>query len=267
MRKLGSSTKEKQMSSASEIDPTASLRAWKSFRLIGGIAALIAAILFRRWLSAEFDMLKALGIIHFQLHVAPSTPIEWLSLLHTNAFVGLLLLNVFDLVNYLLAALMYLGIYSLLRNHEKAYLRFATILALAGVAVYIASNQALNLLSLSNQYYVSTSDVQKPMVLAAAQYALTVNDPVVFGTGTFWSYILFYSSGLMLAIGMVKSNLISKWIGIVGIIANAFGLGYFFTSIFSSSLSIIPAVGSAPLNLVWYIAVGIHLIKSFDKKI
>jgi len=250
------------MSSASEIEPKPVRQAWKSSRLIGGIAALLAAFVFRRWLSAEFGMLQNLGIVHFQLQVAPSTPLEWFALLRTNAFVGLLLLNVFDIVNYILAALMYLGIYSLLKSHDKAYLKLAMVLALVGTSVYIASNQALNLLSLSNQYFASTSDVQKPLILAAGQYALTVNDPVVFGTGPFWGYVLFYSAGLVLSIGIVQSGLISKWIGVVGIIANAFGLGYFFTSIFRTSLSIIPAVGSAPANLVWYIAVGIQLIRN-----
>jgi hypothetical protein len=242
-------------------------QAWKSYRLIGGIAALLAAFVFRRWLSAEFGMLQNLGIVHFKLQTYPSTPLEWFTLLHTNTFIGLLLLNFFDIVNYILAALMYLGIYSLLRNYDKAYLRLAMVFILVGTSVYIASNQALNLLSLSSKYFASADDVQKQLILAAGQYALAVNDPVVFGTGAFWSYMLFYSSGLMLSIGMLKSRLIRVWIGVVGIVGNTFGLGYFFTSIFGPSLSIVPAVGSAPANLLWYIAVGIHLIRSSRKEV
>jgi hypothetical protein len=140
------------------------------------------------------------------------------------------------------------------------------VLAVVGTSVYIASNQALNVLSLGNQYFASTSDLQKTMILAAGQYAVAANDPVVFGTGAFWSYVLFYTAGLMLSIGMVKSGPIGKWIGVVGVAANAFGLGYFFTSIFGPSLSIIPALGSAPANLVWYIAVGIKLIRNMHKE-
>jgi hypothetical protein len=124
----------------------------------------------------------------------------------------------------------------------------------------------LNLLSLSSQYFAATSDFQKPLILSAGQYALTVNDPVVFGTGTFWGYMFFYSAGLLLSIGMVKSAFIGTWIGIIGIVANTFGLGYFFTSFFGHSLSIIPALGSAPANLLWYIAVGVQLIRISQKK-
>jgi hypothetical protein len=234
---------------------------WKSLQLVGGIAALLAAFVFRRWLSAEFDMFRALGIVHFQLEATPSTTLDWFGLLHRNAFVGLLLLNAFDLVNYVLAAFMYLGIYSFSKGNEKAYLRVAMVLIAIGAAIYIASNQALNLLSLGNQYFASTNDIQKSSILSAGQYALTVNDPVIFGTATFWGYMLFYCAGLLLSIGLVKGAAMPRWIGVVGIVANAFGLGYFFTAILGSSLSIIPALGSAPTNLVWYIATSIQLIR------
>ena len=234
-------------------------QAWSSFRLIGGVAALLAALVFRRWLSAEFGMFQSLGWI--QKQATPSTPLEWFSLLQTNKFVGLLLLNVFDIVNYLLAALMYLGIYSLLRSHDKAYMRFAMFLTAIGTAIYLPSNQATNILSLSNQYFASVTDVQKQLILAAGQYALTINDPVTFGTGVFWGYMFFYAAGFILSIGILRNGPITKWIAVVGIIANAFGLIYFVTSFFGPSLSIIPALGTAPLNLVWYIAIGIQLLR------
>jgi hypothetical protein len=254
------------MGSQSDIASQPSQSARRIFELIGGIAALLAALVFRRWLSAELGMLQALGVVHVQPLAAPSSPIEWFGLLHTNALVGLLLLNVFDIVNYVLAAFMYLGIYSLLRGKDHAYLGLGMVLAAIGVAVYITSNQALNLLSLSNQFFAATSDFQRQLLLSAGQYALAVNDPVAFGTGTFWSYVFFYSAGLLMSIGMLKSGFIGKWMGIVGIVANVFGLGYFFTSFFGHSLSIIPALGSAPTNLVWYIAVGIQLIRISQKK-
>ncbi|MGD0879270.1 MAG: DUF4386 family protein [Anaerolineales bacterium] len=232
---------------------------WMCFRLIGGIAALLAALVFRRWLSAEFSMFQSLGVV--QIQTTPSTPLEWFSLLQTNKFVGLLLLNAFDTVNYLLAALMYLGIYSLIRNHDKAYMRFAMFLVAIGTAIYLTSNQAMNILSLSNQYFSSGTEFQKQLILAAGQYALTINNPVAFGTGVFWGYMFFYAAGLILSMGILRNGPISKWIAVVGVIANAFGLGYFVTSLFRPSLGIIPALGTAPLNLIWYIVIGIQLIR------
>lgn len=237
-------------------------RDWRHLRLIGGIAALMAAVVFRRWLSAELEMLQGLGIIHFDSPLTPGTPMEWFTLLHTNRFIGLILLNFFDVVNYVLAAMMYMGIYSLLRNHDKAFVRLAVILTVAGTSMYLVSNQALNLLSLSNRYFLSDTEAQKTLVLSAGQFALTINDPVAFGTGTFWSYMLLYAAGLILSIIMLRTAVIARWIGILGIVANSFGLGYFVTSMINPSLGVIPALGSAPTNLIWYFALGIHLIRN-----
>ncbi len=237
-------------------------RDWRRLQMIGGIAALTAAVVFRRWLSAELDMLQGFGIIHFESPSTPGVPLEWFTLLHTNRFIGLILLNFFDVVNYVLAAMMYMGIYSLLRNHDKAFARLAVILTAAGTAMYLVSNQALNLLSLSNRYFSSDTEAQKNLLLAAGQFALTINDPVAFGTGTFWSYMLLYGAGLILSIIMLRTAVIAGWIGILGIVASSFGLCYFVTSMINPSLGIIPALGSAPTNLIWYFALGIHLIRN-----
>ena len=236
-------------------------RGWQSLRLIGGVAALAAALVFRRWLSAEFGMLQNLGVVRFRLDVTPTTPVEWFTLLETHRFVGALLLNAFDLVNYLLAALMYLGIYSQLRTDRGAHLMVALACTIAGTSVYLSSNQSLALLSLSRQYFATGSESQRQLLLAAGQFALTANDPVAFGTGVFWSYMLFYLAGLILSIGMVTNHRFTKWIGIVGVVANAFGLCYFVTSLIGPTMDIIPALGSAPTNLVWYMAVGISLVR------
>ena len=62
------------------------------------------------------------------------------------------MLNVFDLVNYALAGLMYFGVYSVLRRSSRAYMAFVVGLTLVGLSMSFASNQAFNLLSLSSQY-------------------------------------------------------------------------------------------------------------------
>ena len=222
---------------------------WDTFRVIGGIAALTAAIVFRRWLSAEFGMLRSFGLFHSALTVQPSTPLDWFTLLRTNRFVGLLLLNAFDLVNYALVGLMYFGVYSALRRSHKGYLAFAMGLSVVGTAVYFTSNQAFGLLSLSNQYYAATGEPQKSLILAAGQSALTVNDPVVFGTGTFWGFMFLYLAGMVISLVMLQGKVFDKWTASIGIVANAFGLGYFFTAAFAPTLSIIPPLGSALVQL------------------
>ena len=241
-------------------------RGSRSFQLVGGVAALLAALVFRRWLSAEFGLLQSLGLVHVYLQTTSTNPLDWFLLLRTNPFVGLLLLNLFDTVNYLLAALMYLGIYSHIRTSYRDFTHLPMFLVAMGTAAYLMSNQAMIMLSLSTQYFAATDEGRKLAILAAGQYALTVNNPVAFGTGVFWAYLLLYGSGMVLSIASLsKHAALTPWIAIVGIVANAFGLGYFITALLGPTLSIIPALGSAPMNLVWYIAIGIELIRHATK--
>jgi hypothetical protein len=234
---------------------------WKSLEVVAVAAALLAAIVFRRWLSAEYGMFRSLGAFHFDFNAEPATPLDWFALLHTNRIIGLLMLNAFDLVNYLLVVLTYLGSYSVLRRYNRIYMALAMAVAIIGISIYVSSNQAFNLLSLSDQYWSTTSETQKTLLLAAAQVSLNMNNPVTFGTGLFWSYMCLYSAGFIISLIMLRSNFFGKWTAVLGIVANAFGLGYFFTAAFAPSLSIIPAVGSAPCNLVWYVLIAAGLIK------
>ncbi len=65
---------------------------WKSLYRVGAMAALLAALLFRRNIGAEVSLFIGVEAI-------PTTVADWYALLQANPFVGLSLLAVFDLVN------------------------------------------------------------------------------------------------------------------------------------------------------------------------
>lgn len=73
-------------------------------------------LIFRRWLGEEFLFLRAIGTIRCGPRTIPSSVIDWFTLLHTNPLVVLTLLNVFDIVNYLLVGLIFLSFYAALRR-------------------------------------------------------------------------------------------------------------------------------------------------------
>ena len=150
---------------------------WNRLYKVGGVAAWIAVLLFRRWLAAEFLLFRGIGIIRFGPRTMPSSVIDWFTLFHTNRLVGLTFFNVFDMVNYLLVGLIFLALYAALRQVNRSYMTLATALALLGIAVYLASNQAFSMLTLSHQYAVATTDAQRSMLLAAGQALLAIHDP------------------------------------------------------------------------------------------
>jgi hypothetical protein len=117
---------------------------WKSLHKVGGVAALIAGVIFRRNLGVEISL--------FSARKQPDTVNDWFTLLQNNRFLGLSYLNLFDLVNYALVGLMFLALYVALRRASKSSMAIATMLGFVGIAVYFASNTDFSMLSLSDQY-------------------------------------------------------------------------------------------------------------------
>ena len=240
-------------------NPTDSL---KTLYWIGGVAALVAAIIFRRNLAAEYLLFRGLGVFHTGPSALPVSALAWFTVLHDYRLIGLTLLNLFDILNYGLVGLMFLGLYAALRRVNRGAVTLALFLTGIGVAVYFASNQAFAMLSLSDQYATAVTDAQRNMLLAAGQALLSIqNSGANYGNGLYLSYFLVTLSGLIIAVVMLHSRVFGKFTAWCGILANVFGLGYYVTCLFSLALSAIPISIAAVFLLVWYILVGIKLLR------
>ena len=235
-------------------------QATKTLYRIGAYAALIAVIFFRRYLSAELMVSNGFGIFNVP-QATPDTAIGWFTLFQESTFVGLALLDIFDLVNYALVGLIFLALYEALRKSNQSAMGIATLFSLVGVTVYLASNQALSFLYLSEQYAVAINEAQRSIYLAAGETLLASTQ----GTGVYISLFLVLLAGLIVSIVMLHSNIFSKATAVTGILANSFGLGYFIALIFAPAMSWIPPTLSAPFRLIWYVLIALRLFK-LDKK-
>ena len=230
---------------------------WKSLYRVGGVAALIAGILFRRNIAAEIGL--------FSNHPSPVTVGGWFSLLQNNRLLGLTYLNIFDIVNYALVSLMFLALYAVLRRVNKSYMVIATTLGLVGIGVYFASNTAFSMLSLSDQYAVSTTDEQRTMLLSAGEALLAINRFTSFGahpgSGGYMSLLLIAVAGMIISIVMLRSDVFNRTTAHVGILASAFDLAYCIVFVFMPAVDtellaviFIPAAGL--FLMIWHIMVG-----------
>ena len=149
--------------------------AWKGLFKVGSVAALIGGLVFRRNLGAEFMLLRSVGIIN----VGPTTPpvavVDWFGLLQNNRLVGITLLGLFDIVNYALVGLMFLALFVALRRASRSFIAIAASLSFVGIVVYLASNQALTMLSLSDQYAAATTEAQRSILLVACKLNSAMN--------------------------------------------------------------------------------------------
>lgn len=235
--------------SQAESHPTS----WKSLYRVGGVAALLAAVVFRRYLGAEITL--------FFGHVQPSTVLGWFTLLQNNRLLGLALLNVFDIVDYALVGLMLLALYAVLRRASPSFMAIALSLGLGGIAAYFASNQAFSMLSLSNQYAAATTGAQRALFEASGQALLAINN---WGTGIYTSFFLIAAAGLIISIVMLRSKIFGKVTASVGILASALDLAYCITFAFvpASDVSLISVfiIAAAPFLVIWHFLIGLRLL-------
>ena len=232
---------------------------WSSLYRIGGAAALICALMY----------VIALGI-YIPANRAgppPGTVPEWFTLFQTNPLTGLFFLGLADIVIMVLWGPMSLALYAALKQSNKTWSLIATAFVFVGMAVYLATNTAFSMLSLSHQYAAATTEAQKSVVLAAGQAMLAVSE----GTGGQYTGMpLAWLAGLIFSAVMLRSKAFSKataWVGILGLgllVASMPFAGYTTTGPTTAVVSAIIAVtyiGGGLLSLAWYILVGLRLLK------
>jgi hypothetical protein len=235
---------------------------WKSLHRVGGVAALIAGVLFRRNLAAEIGL--------FSQHKPPVTVSNWFALLQSNRLLGLTYLNIFDIVNYTLVGLMFLALYAVLRRANRSYVAIATALGFLGIGVYFASNTAFSMLSLSDQYAVATTEAQRTTLLGAGEAMLALNrfagpgsHP---GTGGYVSLLLVALAGMITSVVMLRSDLFNRATAYVGILASGLDLAYciayaFLPTVDSAVLALLFMPAAGLLLMVWHIMVGWRLYR------
>jgi hypothetical protein len=235
---------------------------WKSLYRAGGVAALIAGVIFRRNLAAEISL--------FSAQKQPATVIDWFTLLQKHRLLGLAYLNLFDLVNYTLVGLMFLALYAVLRRADKSLMAIATTLGFVGIAVYSASNTAFSMLSLSDQYAAGTTDAQRTVLLAAGQAMLALNrfsSPGAHpGAGGYISLLLIAVAGMITSVVMLRSDVFNRSTAYAGILASALDLAYcialaFLPTVDSQLLAIIFIPAAGLLLAIWHILVGWRLFQ------
>jgi hypothetical protein len=213
--------------------------------------------------------LLALGVYvpAYRAGPPPSTVLEWFTLFQDRWLTGLFFLGLADIVIVILWGPMSLALYAALKQANKTWSRIAATLVFVGMAVYLATNTAFSMLSLSQKYAAATTEAQKSIVLAAGQAMIAVSE----GTGGQYTGMpLVWLAGLILSVVMLRSKAFSKataWVGILGLglgLASMPFAGYATAGPTTAAVSAIVAVtyiGGGLLSLAWYILVGRRLLQ------
>ncbi len=224
---------------ASHAETTAS--AWKPLYQIGGAAALT---------------IVGIMVIQILVYIAwppPSTVLGYFTLFHKNGLLGLLSLDLLYMVDNALVVLLYLALYTALRQASKAFMTVALTLGLVGIAAYFASNTAFEMLSLSNQYAAATTDAQRSLFQAAGQAMLAIYQGSAFDV----YYILGAVATLIISVVMLRSTLFSKVTAYSGIAAGVLML----IPSTAGTIGLYFAFGSLVPTVIWLILIARRLFR------
>lgn len=216
---------------------------WRSLYLAGAASALIVAAL----LLIEMICFIISGPL-------PITVAGWFALLQSNRLLGLVDLYLLEIIAWALFIPLFLAMYKALKQANESYLIIATAVAFVGIADYIATNAAFNMLYLSDHYAAATTDAQRSLLLSAGQAMLAMSPAAGFNMGL----LLVSAAGLIISIVMLQSNIFGKVTAYIGVLANGAGLAYYL------GLAV-PAIGdillgaSGLLFLIWIVLVGVKL--------
>jgi hypothetical protein len=226
---------------------------WKGLFRAGGIAALLAAILFRRNIGAEVSLFTGAEAI-------PRSAAAWYALLQSSPFVGLSFLAVFDPLDYALVGLIFLALAAAFWQTHKSAAAIALASGMVGVAISLSSNISLTMFSLSQQYEAATSAAQQAALLAAGQAVLATHDPLAVypATGAYVSLLLIALAGLLFSIILLRYH---RAAGIVGLLAAGCDLVYCLTVFFAPSLRALLLAAGGLFWMIWHLLVAWILLR------
>ncbi|WP_414470172.1 DUF4386 family protein [Methanobacterium sp. ACI-7] len=224
---------------------------WKGLYRIGGTGAIIAAVLL------------LMEIIIFAVWPQQTNSLAFFTLFQSNKLIGLLDFYLLEMFAYILFVPIFLALYFAIRRSGESYMLIAVILAIIGISVFLSTNNPFSLLSLSDQYAAATTEVQKSVLLAAGQAIIANTGQRAVG-GFNMGFFFVSIAGLIVSAVMLRETIFSKTIAYIGIFAFVISLADYFRLIFLPSsviLTLIIAVTSGVLLIVWFILVGRRLLK------
>jgi hypothetical protein len=215
----------------------------KSIYRLGAFASLLSAI------SIAF----AIVAYFIWPYKGNTTSIETIfTLLQTDRLGGLISLDVSMLVIGPILILMFVALYTALREVDEALALVGLILALLAIGLVIVCRPLVELVMLSDQYAVATDAAEKMRILAAGEVLRTQLD----GTAWMVQTTFFMIAGLVNSALMLRSGYFGKSTAWTGIVISAAGLGFFLPGV-GLLLLFFNTIGSVP----WCLLVARDLFK------
>lgn len=213
---------------------------WKELYKAGAISALISLLLFPAQIAIFFT------------NPYPVNVTEWFALLASKPLVGLVELDLLLLVDEVLVILIFLALYAALKELNRSIMLSGTVLGVISAVLFVASNPAFSMLSLSGLYANAVTEVQRSSLLAAGEAVMSI----WIGSGWETAYFIGSIAPIAISVVMLRSPLFKKATAYFGIASNVVALGKYVPTI-----GIYISIFSVVLLWVWYLLIALDLFK------
>lgn len=141
----------------------------------------------------------------------------------------------------------FLALYVVLRRANESGMAIATALGFVSLVLFVASNPAFEILSLSNQYAAATTDAGRSTFLAAGQAMLASWQGSAFQAAYFVGSV----AGIAIGVVMLQSGVFGRAAALMAILGNAVAFGLYVPVI-----GVYISVFSVMFLEVWYILIA-----------
>jgi len=188
----------------------------------------------------------------------PKTALEYFNLFSESKFIGLYYLDFLNLINVFFILSYYILIVIII---GKRLATISLILSISGSILFILNNGSIDLMNLSNQYFVSNSSVTMQGYLDEAEIILTRS--AHGSVSIFYGYFILSISNILLALILFKTDFIKKSVSILGLIG--YGMLSIYLVLITFVLELNPIImGFAAIAgiivLIWQFSVAKKLI-------
>lgn len=221
---------------------------WKILYKIGGTTALFTILV----VLLEIGITFVPGVQHASASTV--TVVDWFVLFQNHWFLGLRNLGLLNLIGAALLAPTFLAIYLALRRDNPAYGALATAIFFIGIAVYLASNRAFSMHSLSSQYASATTDAQRSLLAAVGQTMLLEGQNRA-------GILLIEFAGLLISAVMLRAKIFGTAVAFAGILGNLLLMVVEIAFLPPRGVGMgIAACGGFSI-MIWYLLVGRRLLQ------
>lgn len=218
----------------SQAPPLYEISGWRGLLTAAGWAAVLTAVLI------------PIQMVVFVAYSFPETAEGWFDLLQENPLAGLVNLDLLLVVVNVLLIGIVLALFVVLRPISRSIMTAATGLWFLSIAMYVATNPAIQMLGLSDKYAAAISDADRLTALAGGEGFLAVWE----GTAFHVAYVVGQIAAILIGMTMLRSHLFGKVVPYALIVGSALGFAYYIPTV-GLVLSAIAAV----VLWVWYILI------------